>query len=203
MTSWAYSARSRRSHYDVILIVTSSATELATPTVTDVRTDTLSRLIYKDETKCCLVLTFFCWRCVLYYAVLVQRSSLCALSASSTAYDIIYSLWYHLQHIIITVLVDISSFTNFANVSSLSISLRRLCGFADAQFRLNACNCGQNPPEGTYINNLLAVKQILNMYHWQNARPAKKIINFCEIILPSVLWGGWFGIRKRIWPVKN
>ena len=37
MTSRAYSARSTRSHYDVIPIVTSFATELATPTVTDVR----------------------------------------------------------------------------------------------------------------------------------------------------------------------
>ena len=35
---------SRRSHYDVIRIVTSFATELATPTVTD----TLPRLIYKE-----------------------------------------------------------------------------------------------------------------------------------------------------------
>ena len=41
-------ARSPHSHYDVILIVTSFATELATPTVTDVRTDTLPCLIYKD-----------------------------------------------------------------------------------------------------------------------------------------------------------
>jgi len=32
----ALGARSTRSHYDVILIVTSYATELATPTVTDV-----------------------------------------------------------------------------------------------------------------------------------------------------------------------
>ena len=52
MTSRAYGARSPRSHYGVILIVTSFATELATPTVTDVRkyvpTDTLPRLIYKD-----------------------------------------------------------------------------------------------------------------------------------------------------------
>jgi len=39
-------ARSPRSHYDVIFIVTSFAIELATPTVTDVRTDTLPRLIY-------------------------------------------------------------------------------------------------------------------------------------------------------------
>jgi len=38
MTSRAYGARIPRSHYDVILIVTSFATELATPTVTDVRT---------------------------------------------------------------------------------------------------------------------------------------------------------------------
>jgi len=41
MTSRTYGvrgARSPRSHYDVILIVTSFATELATPTVTDVRT---------------------------------------------------------------------------------------------------------------------------------------------------------------------
>ena len=40
MTSRAYGARgarSTRSHYDVILIVTSFATELATPTVTDVQ----------------------------------------------------------------------------------------------------------------------------------------------------------------------
>jgi len=38
MTSRAYGARSPRSHYDVILIVTSFATEPATPTVTDERT---------------------------------------------------------------------------------------------------------------------------------------------------------------------
>jgi len=38
MTSRAYGARSPRSHYDVIFIVTLFATELATPTVTDVRT---------------------------------------------------------------------------------------------------------------------------------------------------------------------
>ena len=37
MTSCAYSARSPRSHYDVIPTVTSFATELATPTVMDVR----------------------------------------------------------------------------------------------------------------------------------------------------------------------
>jgi len=46
----ARGARSPRSHYDVILIVTSFATELAMPTVTDVRTlrtDSLLRLIYK------------------------------------------------------------------------------------------------------------------------------------------------------------
>jgi len=49
MTSSAYGSRSPRSHYDVILIVTSFATELATPTVKDVRTyvrtDTLQRFI--------------------------------------------------------------------------------------------------------------------------------------------------------------
>ena len=42
MTSRVYGARgarSPRSHYDVILIVTSFAIELATPSVTDVRTD--------------------------------------------------------------------------------------------------------------------------------------------------------------------
>ena len=44
MTSRAYGARSPRSHYDVILSMTSLATELATPTVTD----TLQHLIYKD-----------------------------------------------------------------------------------------------------------------------------------------------------------
>jgi len=51
MMSRVYCARSPRSHYDVILIVTSFTTELATPTVTDVRTlhtDTLPRLIYRD-----------------------------------------------------------------------------------------------------------------------------------------------------------
>jgi len=51
----ALGARSPRSHYDVILIVTSFATKLATLTVTDVRTyvptDTLPRLIYKDILK--------------------------------------------------------------------------------------------------------------------------------------------------------
>jgi len=51
MTSRAYDARSPRSHYDVILIVTPFATQLVTPTVTEERTyvtDTLPRLIYKD-----------------------------------------------------------------------------------------------------------------------------------------------------------
>jgi len=48
MTSRAYGARSPRSNYDVILIVTSFAIELATPTVTDLRTDTLARLIDID-----------------------------------------------------------------------------------------------------------------------------------------------------------
>jgi len=45
-------ARSPHCHYDVILIVMSYATELATPTITDVQvdrcTDTLPCLIYKD-----------------------------------------------------------------------------------------------------------------------------------------------------------
>jgi len=45
MTSGAYGARRPHSHYDVILIVTSFATELAAPTVTDVRTDVLPHLI--------------------------------------------------------------------------------------------------------------------------------------------------------------
>jgi len=45
----ARGARSPRSHYDIILIVTSFATELATPTVMDVRTHTLPRLLYKDS----------------------------------------------------------------------------------------------------------------------------------------------------------
>jgi len=38
MTSRAYRARSPHSHYDVIPIVKSFATELATPTITDERT---------------------------------------------------------------------------------------------------------------------------------------------------------------------
>jgi len=52
VTSRAHGARSPRSHSDVTLILTSFATELTTPTVTDVRqyvrTDTVPRLIYKD-----------------------------------------------------------------------------------------------------------------------------------------------------------
>jgi len=51
MMSRANGVRSLRSHYDVVLIVTSFATELATPTVTDVRTNTLPRLIYKDYVR--------------------------------------------------------------------------------------------------------------------------------------------------------
>jgi len=49
MTSRAYvdrGARGPRSYYDVILIVTLFATELVTPTVTDVRTP--YRVQYKD-----------------------------------------------------------------------------------------------------------------------------------------------------------
>jgi len=45
-------ARSPHSHYDITLIATSFATELAMPTVTDVRmlrTETLPRLIYTDH----------------------------------------------------------------------------------------------------------------------------------------------------------
>jgi len=49
MTSHAYGARSPRSHYDVILIVTSFTTELAMPIIADKRMDTLPRLVYKDE----------------------------------------------------------------------------------------------------------------------------------------------------------
>ena len=49
MTSRARGARSPRSHYHVILIVTSFAIELTKPTATDVRADTLPRLIYKDS----------------------------------------------------------------------------------------------------------------------------------------------------------
>jgi len=51
----AYVPRNPRAsyfHYDVILIVTSFATELATPSVTDVRyvrTDTLPRLVCKED----------------------------------------------------------------------------------------------------------------------------------------------------------
>ena len=51
MTPRAYSARSPHCHYDVILIGTSFATQLVTPTDMDKRTqvtDTLPRLIYKD-----------------------------------------------------------------------------------------------------------------------------------------------------------
>ena len=49
--SRAYGAGSPRSHYDVIFIMTSFATELTTPIVMDdrtLRTDTLPRLVYKD-----------------------------------------------------------------------------------------------------------------------------------------------------------
>jgi len=48
--------RSPRSQYDVIPIVMSFAAELATPIVTDVRTDTLPRLIYKDMEQICSLL---------------------------------------------------------------------------------------------------------------------------------------------------
>jgi len=48
-------ARSPCSDYDVILIVTSFATELATPTITDVHMDTLPHLIYKDVRKMVVV----------------------------------------------------------------------------------------------------------------------------------------------------
>jgi len=60
MTSRAYCARSPRSHYDVILIETSFATELVTPTVTDectYVTNTLPRLIYKDTQQLQLFLS--------------------------------------------------------------------------------------------------------------------------------------------------
>jgi len=45
MTSRAYGTRSPRFHYDVILVVTSFATELATPTDTDVRMDNSGELL--------------------------------------------------------------------------------------------------------------------------------------------------------------
>jgi len=48
MTSCTYGARSPRSHYDAILIVTSFATELTTPTVMDYCMDILPCLIHKD-----------------------------------------------------------------------------------------------------------------------------------------------------------
>jgi len=66
-------ARSPRSHYDVILIVTSFATELATPTVTDIRADVrtcghltaFSRLCKEDALvsgECCdLRDVVVCW----------------------------------------------------------------------------------------------------------------------------------------------
>ena len=64
MTSRAYGARSTRSprsHYDVILIVTSFATELATPTVTDVRTDKVGNqktLYYATSNNLCFCTTY-------------------------------------------------------------------------------------------------------------------------------------------------
>jgi len=52
-------AHSPRSHYDVILTMISFATELATPTVTDVMyTDTLPRLIYRDASGSCVYQEF-------------------------------------------------------------------------------------------------------------------------------------------------
>ena len=58
MTSHAHGARgarSPRSHHDVVLIVTSFGTELATPSVTDVRTyvrtDTVPRIMCKDAVQ--------------------------------------------------------------------------------------------------------------------------------------------------------
>jgi len=51
MTSFAWLAPTAllTPTYPAILIMTSFATELATPSVTGMRTDTLPRLIYKDE----------------------------------------------------------------------------------------------------------------------------------------------------------
>jgi len=46
--SRTYGVRSPRSHYDVILIVTSFATDLPRPPLRAYLTDTLARLIYKD-----------------------------------------------------------------------------------------------------------------------------------------------------------
>jgi len=45
----AYGTRSPHSHDNVILIMTSFATELATPSIADEHMDTLLRLIYKDN----------------------------------------------------------------------------------------------------------------------------------------------------------
>jgi len=56
MTSRAYGARSPRFHYDVVLVVTLFATELAMRTITDVHTDTLPRLIYRDISPVALLL---------------------------------------------------------------------------------------------------------------------------------------------------
>jgi len=64
MTSRAYGARSPRSHYYVILTVTSFATELATPTVTDVRTDTLPRLIYREDFRVPVSTDFYLRKCL-------------------------------------------------------------------------------------------------------------------------------------------
>ena len=105
MTSRPYGARSPRSHYYVVLIVTSFATELATPTVTDVRTDTSARLIYKDGLEYLLHVAFVpghrrglvhgIWRLSTYYereeTSPTRRSSVetdsCEPSSSRSPYD--------------------------------------------------------------------------------------------------------------------
>ena len=74
MTFRAYGARSPRSHYDVILIVTSLATELATPTVMDVRTyvHTYGHLTALDVSLHCLPLKAHYWHILLYFHFLVR-----------------------------------------------------------------------------------------------------------------------------------
>ena len=61
MTSFAHlalnGARSPHSQFDIILIMRSFTTELATPSITDERTlcrDTLPRLIYEDADGSCV-----------------------------------------------------------------------------------------------------------------------------------------------------
>jgi len=73
------------SSYDIILIVTSFTTELATPSITDVRADTLPRLIHKDFTSVCNInfgysFNFSPQKCIMFKFLSIAFSALTLLA---------------------------------------------------------------------------------------------------------------------------